>query len=100
MAPNQRIVSGRPQKGFFRNVYDEATNPEHATIVRSILVFGVCPLLSFFFFFFFFLREIKIIRNNTICSSADILHIGRCCFPPQQPGRAPPSSVSRHPHNH
>ena len=48
MAPNQRIVSGRPQKGFFRNAYDEVTNPEHATIVRSILVFGVCPLLSFF----------------------------------------------------
>ncbi|PYH90382.1 hypothetical protein BO71DRAFT_334610 [Aspergillus ellipticus CBS 707.79] len=40
MAPNQRIVSGRPQKGFFSAAYEEVTNPENTTIVRSILVFG------------------------------------------------------------
>jgi hypothetical protein len=44
MAPNQRIVpsgSGRAQKGFVSTVYDEATNPENKTIVRSLLIFGV-----------------------------------------------------------
>ncbi|KAJ5312987.1 hypothetical protein PENANT_c018G10325 [Penicillium antarcticum] len=43
MAPNQRIVhsgSGRAQKGFVSTVYDEATNPENKTIVRSLLIFG------------------------------------------------------------
>ncbi|KAJ5895598.1 hypothetical protein N7495_007289 [Penicillium taxi] len=30
----------RAPKGFVRSVYDEATNPENSTIVRSILVFG------------------------------------------------------------
>ncbi|KAJ5757158.1 uncharacterized protein N7511_007340 [Penicillium nucicola] len=43
MAPNQRIVpsgSGRAQKGFVSTIYDEATNPENKTIVRSILIFG------------------------------------------------------------
>lgn len=44
MAPNQRVVvasSGRPQKGFFGAAYEELTAPENATIVRSLLVFGV-----------------------------------------------------------
>jgi hypothetical protein len=44
MAPNQRIVpsgSGRAQKGFVSTIYDEATNPENKTIVRSLLIFGV-----------------------------------------------------------
>lgn len=43
MAPHQRIVpsGSRPQKGFVRTVYDEATNPENKTIVRSIVIFGV-----------------------------------------------------------
>ncbi|KAJ5981722.1 hypothetical protein N7499_009226 [Penicillium canescens] len=43
MAPNQRIVpsgSGRAQKGFVSTIYDEATNPENKTIVRSLLIFG------------------------------------------------------------
>ncbi|KAJ5121084.1 uncharacterized protein N7515_009045 [Penicillium bovifimosum] len=42
MAPNQRIVpsGSRPQKGFVSTIYDEATNPENKTIVRSLLVFG------------------------------------------------------------
>lgn len=48
MAPNQRIVpsGSRPQKGFVSTVYDEATNPENKTIVRSILVFGVCVVIQ------------------------------------------------------
>jgi hypothetical protein len=44
MAPNQRVVvagSGRPQKGIFAAAYEELTAPENATIVRSLLVFGV-----------------------------------------------------------
>lgn len=43
MAPNQRIVpsGSRPQKGFVSTLYDEATNPENKTIVRSIVIFGV-----------------------------------------------------------
>ena len=44
MAPNQRIVvsgGGRPQKGFVGTLYDEITSSENATIVRSLLVFGV-----------------------------------------------------------
>ncbi|CEJ55112.1 hypothetical protein PMG11_01387 [Penicillium brasilianum] len=42
MAPKRVAVSNsaRPQKGFLSTVYDEATNPENATIVRSLLVFG------------------------------------------------------------
>ncbi|KAJ5580204.1 uncharacterized protein N7459_006189 [Penicillium hispanicum] len=41
--PPKRVVvsnSARPQKSFLSTVYDEATNPENTTIVRSILVFG------------------------------------------------------------
>ncbi|KAJ5175613.1 uncharacterized protein N7482_001490 [Penicillium canariense] len=42
MAPNRAVVSNssRPQKGFLSTVYDEATNPENTTLVRSLLVFG------------------------------------------------------------
>ncbi|KAJ5876255.1 uncharacterized protein N7529_001839 [Penicillium soppii] len=42
MAPNQRIIpsGSRPQKSFFSTAYNEATNPENKTIVRSIIVFG------------------------------------------------------------
>jgi hypothetical protein len=44
MAPKQHIVAaGRPQKGFFASAYEEITRPENATIVRSIVVFGVSP---------------------------------------------------------
>lgn len=48
MAPKRVAVSNsaRPQKGFLSTVYDEATNPENATIVRSLLVFGVCLLFA------------------------------------------------------
>lgn len=44
MAPNQRNVSSgsRAQKTYLSTVYDEAINPENKTIVRSLLVFGVC----------------------------------------------------------
>lgn len=44
MAPKRVTVanSSRPQKSFLSTIYDEATNPENATIVRSLLVFGVC----------------------------------------------------------
>lgn len=43
MAPKRVVVSNpaRPQKSFLSTIYDEATNPENTTIVRSILVFGV-----------------------------------------------------------
>lgn len=53
MAPNQRVVaarSGRPQKGFFGAAYEELTAPENATIVRSLLVFGVSTSYSIFLF--------------------------------------------------
>jgi hypothetical protein len=48
MAPNQRIIpsGSRPQKSFFSTAYNEATNPENKTIVRSIIVFGVCFIIS------------------------------------------------------
>ena len=41
--PAKQVVvsSGRPQKGFFASAYDEITHPENATVVRSLLVFGV-----------------------------------------------------------
>ncbi|KAJ5225052.1 hypothetical protein N7468_006277 [Penicillium chermesinum] len=38
MAP-KRVSHG--QKGLFSTIYDEATNPENNTIVRSLIVFGV-----------------------------------------------------------
>ncbi|RAH49450.1 putative TOM core complex subunit Tom6 [Aspergillus brunneoviolaceus CBS 621.78] len=41
MVPRQRVVSGRPQKGFLSTAYEELTAAENATIVRSLLVFGV-----------------------------------------------------------
>lgn len=49
MAPNRVVVSsnGRPQKGFMSTIYDEATSPENTTIVRSLLIFGVCLSHSF-----------------------------------------------------
>ncbi|KAJ5698156.1 hypothetical protein N7462_000161 [Penicillium macrosclerotiorum] len=40
MAPKRVAVSSGPQKGFLTTIYDEATNPENTTIVRSLLVFG------------------------------------------------------------
>lgn len=47
MVPRQRVVSGRQQKSFFSTAYDEVTHPENATIVRSVLVFGVSsPILA------------------------------------------------------
>lgn len=45
MVPRQRVVSGRQQKSFFSTAYDEVTHPENATIVRSVLVFGVSPTI-------------------------------------------------------
>lgn len=50
MAPNQRIVvsgGGRPQKGFVGTLYDEITSSENATIVRSLLVFGVSIIVFY-----------------------------------------------------
>lgn len=44
MAP-KRTNPAAP-KSFLSTVYDEATNPENTTIVRSILVFGVCLLVT------------------------------------------------------
>lgn len=37
MAPRQN------EKGLFQAAYEQVTSPEHTTIVRSILVFGVRP---------------------------------------------------------
>lgn len=31
------------EKSFFSTAYEELTSSENTTIVRSILVFGVCP---------------------------------------------------------
>lgn len=41
MAPRQRVVSAHQEKSFLGAAYDEVTHPENATIVRSVLVFGV-----------------------------------------------------------
>ena len=42
MAPKQVAARGaRREKGFVSAIYSEITSPENATIVRSILVFGV-----------------------------------------------------------
>lgn len=43
MAPNRVALSKNAgsNKSFFSTVYDEATNPENTTIVRSLMVFGV-----------------------------------------------------------
>lgn len=81
MAPKRVVASSsRPQKSFLSTVYDEATNPENASIVRSLLVFGVCvePISA---------HLLRIKTNPSI--------LGRRRFPPQQPRRAPPPSVSR-----
>lgn len=43
MPPKQVVAKGaQPEKGFISSAYDELTSPENATIVRSIVVFGVC----------------------------------------------------------
>lgn len=48
MPPKQVAArGGRPEKSFFSTAYDELTSSENVTIVRSILVFGVC-ILAFF----------------------------------------------------
>jgi len=44
MAPNRVALSknAAPNKSLYATIKDEATNPENTTIVRSLLVFGVC----------------------------------------------------------
>lgn len=47
--PPKRVVvqSGRrdqEQAGLFGATYKEITNPENATIVRSIVIFSVCQI--------------------------------------------------------
>jgi hypothetical protein len=73
MAPKNLAGS---QKGFISTVFDEARNPENATIVRSLAIFTVR------------LRE----PTNRIQKLT--LFPGRRRFPPQQPRRDPPPSVS------
>ena len=81
MAPKRVVAnSSRPQKSFLSTVYDEATNPENATIVRSLLVFGVC---------------IEPISAHLLRIKTNLSILGRRRFPPQQPRRAPPPSVSQ-----
>ena len=43
MAPNRVALSKNAgsNKSMFSTVYDEATNPENTTIVRSLMVFTV-----------------------------------------------------------
>jgi hypothetical protein len=43
MAPNRVALSKNAgsNKSLFSTVYDEATNPENTTIVRSLMVFTV-----------------------------------------------------------
>lgn len=50
MAPNRVALSknAAPNKSLYATVKDEATNPENTTIVRSLLVFGVCELARIF----------------------------------------------------
>lgn len=52
MAPNRVALSknAAPNKSLYATVKDEATNPENTTIVRSLLVFGVCELARIFLF--------------------------------------------------
>ena len=84
MAPHQRIVpsGSRPQKGFVRTVYDEATNPENKTIVRSIVIFGVRVALS-------------TISTSNMILETDNTYLGRYRVPSLKLRRVPPSSVSR-----
>ena len=48
MAPNRVAVSkgAAPSKSVFSTLYAEARSPENTTIVRSLLVFGVCAIRS------------------------------------------------------
>jgi hypothetical protein len=52
MAPKQRVVVSsssvgrRQQDGFLSSAYREVTSAENVTIVRSVIVFGVCIHLS------------------------------------------------------
>jgi hypothetical protein len=55
MAPKQRVVVSssaagrRHQEGFLGSAYREVTSSENVTIVRSVIVFGVCiHFISFF----------------------------------------------------
>ncbi|KAE8385004.1 hypothetical protein BDV23DRAFT_165773 [Aspergillus alliaceus] len=86
MAPRQRVVSAHQEKSFFSAAYDEVTHPENATIVRSVLVFGVSPYL--------FNSSVYSICQGDDSDCSPIT--GRCRFPLQLPKRTSPPSVSRH----
>ena len=89
MAPNRVALSknAAPNKSLYATVKDEATNPENTTIVRSLLVFGVCELALIFILGFIPLDAKGLLTDE--------FFLGRCRIPPQQPRRAPPPSVSR-----
>lgn len=74
MAPKNLAGS---QKGFISTVFDEARNPENATIVRSLAIFTVR------------------LRYPTTRIMKLTLSLGRRRFPPQQPRRDSPPSVSQ-----
>lgn len=84
MAPKRVVVqSGRrdqEQAGLFGATYKEITNPENATIVRSIVIFSVC------------LFQTRYIRVNV--DGALTFPTGSGCLLPQQFERVPDSSVS------
>lgn len=47
MPPKRVVVQssgrrGQEQTGLFGTAYKEVTNPENATIVRSVVIFSVC----------------------------------------------------------
>lgn len=82
--PPKRVVvqSGRreqEQAGLFGATYKEITNPENATIVRSIVIFSVC-----------WARD----EREIVLSKRWHISIGCGCFLPQQFERVPHSSVS------
>jgi hypothetical protein len=47
MAPKQRVVvhaSSRQQRGLISTAWNEITSPDNATVVRSVVIFGVSCL--------------------------------------------------------
>lgn len=58
MAPKRVVVQSssrrqQQQESFLSAAYKELTSSENATIVRSVLVFGVCSFLSIDIIYFF-----------------------------------------------
>ncbi|KAH6698683.1 hypothetical protein EV126DRAFT_424909 [Verticillium dahliae] len=51
--PPKRFISEKPgsrsrqPRGYFASTYDALTSSENASIVRSVIVFGVCQTFDF-----------------------------------------------------